>query len=93
VYYIEILDLEPNPANRLAMESYPKDPVFYQCPHHIISNIAGIIRERFLNEVAKTEEHKCIFAAFQKLSDEMAEIKTMIKDNSDTTTIHVTPRN
>ena len=41
VYYIEILDLEPNPANRLAMESYPKDPVFYQCPHHIISNIAG----------------------------------------------------
>ena len=53
----------------------------------------SIIRERFLNEVAKTEEHKCIFAAFQKLSDEMAEIKTMIKDNSDTTTIHVTPRN
>lgn len=40
VYYVDIVDLEPNASNRLAFESYPKEAKHYPCPHNIIANIA-----------------------------------------------------
>ncbi len=40
VYYLDLLDLDPNSSNRLGVEMYPDEPIYYPCPHHIVTNIA-----------------------------------------------------
>ena len=40
VYYIDVVDLEPNSSNRLGFESLNNGIKYYPCPHNIVSNVA-----------------------------------------------------
>merc|ERR1719189_2308943 len=76
LYHLEIVDLEPNISNRLGVEIWPNEPKFYPCPHHIVTNVVGIIRELFLATLSKQEEKKSpemleILASLEEIKKEL----------------------
>ena len=41
IFFLDIVDLEPNASNRIGVEKYPKEPNHYPCPHNIVTAISG----------------------------------------------------
>ena len=48
--FLELVDLDPTPMNRIVSIYYPQRREYSQCPHHIIARIANVTR----NNIDKT---------------------------------------
>ena len=44
ITYLELVDVDPSPMNRIVNICYPKKKEFLRCPHHIITRIANVAR-------------------------------------------------
>ena len=51
VTYLDLVDLDENPNNKLVQECFPDRKFTNVCPHHIVTNVARIIKTKQLNNV------------------------------------------
>lgn len=92
VIFLDLVDLDRNPNNRIVLEtSFPEKMVYYSCPHSLVSTVTKIIiseikKRNLIDPNAQAEQAmKLKMEKLNKAQEELAKkldsIQEILKDN------------